>query len=119
MTLMECYEELGGNYQDAIGRLMTEKLLEKFVLKFPEEKTIHILLDAVDKGDTEAAFMAAHTLKGVAANLSFIRLQEAASALTEQLRSKTEPADSSLVRDVESAYNATLGAIREYIAGMN
>ena len=49
MTLMECYEELGGNYQDAIGRLMTEKLLEKFVLKFPEEKTIHILLDAVDK----------------------------------------------------------------------
>ena len=31
MTLQECYAAMGGSYEDAIGRLRSEKLVLKFV----------------------------------------------------------------------------------------
>lgn len=35
MTLKECYDALGGNYEDTVRRLYNEKLLvEKFLFKF-------------------------------------------------------------------------------------
>ena len=36
MTLQECYAALGGNYDDAISRLRSERLVTKFVVKFLE-----------------------------------------------------------------------------------
>ena len=44
------------------------------------------LKTALSRRDTEAAFRAAHTLKGVAQNLGFSDLQRTASELTEALR---------------------------------
>ena len=32
MTLQECYAALGGNYDDVLGRLHSERLVQKFVL---------------------------------------------------------------------------------------
>lgn len=34
MTLLECYDAVGGDYEGAIGRLRSERLIHKFVLKF-------------------------------------------------------------------------------------
>ena len=34
MSLKTCYEALGGNYDEALGRLVSEKIAQKFVLKF-------------------------------------------------------------------------------------
>ena len=34
MTLKECYDALGGNYEDTVRRLYNEKLVEKFLFKF-------------------------------------------------------------------------------------
>ena len=31
MTLKECYDALGGNYEDTVRRLYNEKLVEKFL----------------------------------------------------------------------------------------
>jgi len=36
MTLKECYAAMGGDYDEAIGRLRSEKLVEKFVDENPE-----------------------------------------------------------------------------------
>ena len=33
MTLKECYDALGGNYEDTVRRLYNEKLVEKFLFK--------------------------------------------------------------------------------------
>ena len=34
MTLKECYEALEGDYEGVVARLRSEKMVQKFVLKF-------------------------------------------------------------------------------------
>ena len=70
MTLQECYAMLHGNYEDARSRLAMDKLIEKFMLKFPDDTSMDLLNKSVAAGDIQESFRAAHTLKGVAANLA-------------------------------------------------
>ncbi len=116
MTLDECYSSFGGSYTEVKGRLQMDKLVEKFMLKFLDDKTMAELCSACDNNDHELAFRSAHTLKGVSANLSFSRLTSSASALTEQLRSGTDPADPVLLNAVKDDYNQVVEAIRLYQA---
>lgn len=76
MTLKECYDALGGNYEDTVRRLYNEKLVEKFLFKFEEDPSFENLKKALEEEDLEAAFRAAHTLKGVAQNMGFDNLAE-------------------------------------------
>ena len=34
MSLKECYKSLEGEYEEVLGRLRSERLVQKFVLKF-------------------------------------------------------------------------------------
>lgn len=114
MTIRECYEKLHGDYEDVISRLGSDSLTERFILKFLNDKTFDTLKQAVDDGDVSASFKAAHTLKGVAANLSFTALFETTGRLTEQLRSQSEPADKELMNDVSECYQTVISVINEY-----
>lgn len=70
MTMRECYEAIGGNYEDVLGRLRSEALIRKFTLKFLEDQSYPQLKQALnDKKNYEDAFRSAHTLKGVCQNL--------------------------------------------------
>ena len=111
MTIRECYAILGGDYQDAMSRLMKEERVTKYLLKFPSDPSMQVLRDAVKEKNRKDSFSAAHTLKGLAANLGFTALQKAASDLTEQLRSQQEDPDMSLFAAVESAYDNVISAI--------
>lgn len=39
MTVQECYEAIGGNYEDVLGRLHSEALIRRFTLKFLEDQS--------------------------------------------------------------------------------
>lgn len=112
MTLKECYEAMGSDYDGVLSRLRSEKLIQKFTLRFLDDKSYQDLRQALDAGNGEDAFRGAHTLKGVSQNLGFTKLYETSAALTESLRSRVLPADEALVQDVEDAYNLTCGAVR-------
>ena len=60
--------------------------------------------------DRPAAFRAAHTLTGTAANLGFTALTEAASALTETLRAGNVPAPGE-IEAVEKAQRRVVAAV--------
>lgn len=100
MTVQECYEHAGADYRDAMERLGSEALIGRFALKFLQDKSYAQLQEGMEQKDAEKAFRAAHTLKGVCANLGFTSLFQASSALTEQLRGKEE------IRDCEELYKA-------------
>ena len=117
MTLQECYDQMNGSYDDAKARLMMDSMIERFLQKFLEDKTMEELRRAVASGDIPGSFRQAHTLKGVAANLAFTGLQKAASDLTEQLRPQAAPADPKLMAQVEGAYQAVVEAIHAYQTG--
>ena len=55
---------------------------------FLQDDNYKRLAQALEEGDVDAAFVAAHTLKGVCQNLSLDHLFEADVAVTEALRGK-------------------------------
>lgn len=116
MTLKECYDRMHGSFDDAKSRLMMESMVERFMFKFLEDGTMASLRAAVAAGNIPDSFRAAHTLKGVAANLAFTELQSTASNLTEQLRPQTAPADPVLLQKVEDAYQLVVDSIHAYQA---
>lgn len=118
MTIQQCYAALGGDYDDVIGRLRSERLVQKFVLKFLDDGSYALLCTSLGTGDLGEAFRAAHTIKGMCQNLSFTRLADSSSALTEALRSGQKPADDALFARVEEDYNLTVAAIKEYKSGL-
>lgn len=123
MTVKELYDEIGGNYGNALSRLMNDRLIGKFVLKFLQDGSFAKLSEAVDKEDWTEAFHEAHTVKGVALNLAFDRLGESASKLTDALRpenvgSVDAAAIKALYDTVASDYNRTAEGIKKYQSGL-
>ena len=49
MTIQECYEAIGGNYEDVLRRLPSEALIRKFTLKFLEDQSYIQLKQALEK----------------------------------------------------------------------
>ena len=107
MNLRECYETIGGDYDEVLGRLCSERLVQKFVLKF-------LLWDSMESGDRETAFRAAHTIKGICQNLAFTRLYESDHQLTEALRAGEMEQASVLIEKVKEDYEHTVAAIRAF-----
>ena len=118
MTIQECYRLLGGDYNEALRGIPSAALIDKFVRKFLDDKSYEQLIKAVAANDRETAFRAAHTLKGVCANMRFTALKNSASELTELLRLESDsvPAEAMPAMDrVTADYQTTVGAIRAYI----
>ncbi len=90
MTLKEMYESIGSNYDNVLGRLMTEALVSKFVFLFQKDDSFGNLETSFNEKNRDEAFRAAHTLKGVAQNLGFDRLYQKSSELTEFLRGRED-----------------------------
>ena len=116
MTLQECYAAMGGDYAGVTSRLPTERMVQKFVLKFLNDGSYDLLVRSMEAEDYAEAFRAAHTIKGVCQNLGFTVLYQSSSQLSEALRhGYTQEADS-LVEQVSKNYQETVGAIRAFEA---
>ena len=120
MTLKECYAALGGDFDEVMGRLRSERLVQKFVLKFLNDGSYQLLLDSLAAGDREEAFRAAHTIKGVCANLAFNELLESSEGLTEALRDgkPAQPGEEELLARVKADYDRAYQAISAFQEGV-
>ena len=118
MTIQECYEAIGGNYEDVLRRLRSEVLIRKFTLKFLEDQSYSLLKQALGDNNYEEAFRGAHTLKGVCQNLSFDRLYEVSSELTELLRDTTgdQPGIPETMEKVTEIYEITIDEIKKVLS---
>ena len=43
MTLRECYEAMGADYDGVMGRLRSERMVQKFALKFLADPSYELL----------------------------------------------------------------------------
>lgn len=116
MTLQECYAALGGDYAGVSSRLPTERMIQKFVLKFLSDGSYDLLLRSMEAEDYAEAFRAAHTIKGVCQNLDFTMLYQSGSQLSEALRNGFTPEVPALMEQVKADYRQTVEAIRAYQA---
>lgn len=90
MTVKECYEQMGSDYEGVLERLGSEAIVKRFALKFLQDPSFAQLKESLAKNDGEEAFRAAHTLKGVCLNLGFDELFEVSS---EGIRKVSENSD--------------------------
>jgi len=112
MTVRECYEELGSDFDKVLSRLVSEALVKKFALKFLDDPSFGQLETALADKDAETAFRAAHTLKGICLNLGFDNLYKASSAITEIFRAGELAGAEEAFEEVEKQYNITVNAIK-------
>ena len=113
MTLRDCYEQLQGDFDGTLGRLCSEKLVEKFALKFLADDSYVLLEESMAIGNYSEAFRAAHTLKGVSLNLGFTKLFEVSDEMTEALRAGEKPENEALLGKVKKEYQRTIDLLQE------
>jgi len=114
MTLQECYAALGGDYADVSARLRSDRLVQKFLLKYLNDQSFDLLCAAMAKKEPEEAFRAAHTIKGVCQNLGFTRLLDSSSQLSDALRHGWTPEAEPLMERVREDHLAVTAAIRAF-----
>lgn len=114
MTIEQCYEVLGGSYDEVKTRLMSESIVRKFLSKFLEDKSYELLITSIDEKNYTEAFRAAHTIKGICQNLGLDRLYKSDYELTEALRGgEWHEEDAGLLEAVKRDYERTVSAIKE------
>lgn len=114
MTLRECYESFGGNYEDVLSRLMDDKRVERFAFKFLDDTNFQTLCDCFESGSYEEAFRAAHTIKGLCLNLGFEKLRLSSDKLTESLRNGKSDDSEALLEQTKADYDKVMAGLRQY-----
>lgn len=106
--------EHGIDYDDGVNRLMGNSMIfEKCLLKFPNDESYAKLKAELATGNCSEAFKYAHTLKGIAGNLSMKRLCASANECCEALRAGNIKDAIPLFTIVENDYNEVLAALQE------
>lgn len=113
-AIQDAYNQIGADYNDVVRRLTSEALVVRFAGKFLQDGSFNDLKTALENNDVNAAFLASHTLKGIAQNMGFSNLFEPSNALTEFLRPIPESTEGAkdLFAAVEAEYNKTAEVIR-------
>ena len=86
MTLQELYQNIDGDYEQAMKVLRMDKLLDKHIRKLTKNGVVEQLLAAGEGMDSTQLFETAHAAKGVCANLGLVKLSAAASEIAEEYR---------------------------------
>ena len=87
LTIREFYNRTGGDYQGVLSHLIDEERVARFLKMFLTDSSFESLEKALEQGNTEEAFRAVHTLKGVCLNMGFSGLYTECNRVTEDLRS--------------------------------
>ena len=116
MTLSELYEAVGGDLNKVVERLGDRETVAFFVLGFPDDPSYSMLMRGLQDHDSQRAFHAAHTLKGVSLSLGFQALGDCATTLCEELRKGIPPAET-LLQQLIKEYNRVITVIHYLIEG--
>lgn len=114
MTLQECYEKMGGDYEEVLARLTKEERIEKFMLRFLEDTSFVELKMALEEKKYDEVFRLIHTIKGLSQNLGFTSLYLVSDKMTEAVRGGVPLSDRSLFDAVECVFHQTYEVIENY-----
>ena len=91
MITLDALKSFGADTEKGLAMCMgNEALYLRLVGSVPTESKFETLSDAIEKGNLNEAFDAAHAIKGVLGNLALTPLYDKASEITELLRDRTD-----------------------------
>ena len=116
MNIRELYDKIGGNYDQAVRVMKSDRLIEKYVRKLLNNDVNAQLAQAGQSMDPVKLFESAHAMKGVCANLGLEALAQAADEITEEFRpGKSRRLSDDAVREKLAAIDARFKATAEGI----
>lgn len=90
----DAFAVYGADYEATMGRFMgSQPMYLRFLDMFFQDESLQKLGAALDGGDLNAAFEAAHTLKGTSGNMGLAPLYTAVCTIVEPLRAGTVRGD--------------------------
>ena len=122
MTLQELYQEIDGDYEQAVRVLRMDKLIDKHIRKLTQNGVVENLLSAGNDLDPTQMFETAHAMKGVCANLGLVILSAMASEIAEEYRpgnprKLTDDEVRGRIAKISELYQKTAEGIRKYEEG--
>lgn len=119
MTIRELYDKIGGNYDQAVRVMKSERLIDKYVRKLKDSRVDVMLAEAGQTMDAVKLFESAHAMKGVCSNLGLDELAKAADEITEEFRvGNSRKLSDDAVRErlaaIAERFRVTSEGIREY-----
>ena len=104
MLTIDILREWGANVDEAMARcLNNEAFYLKLVNKAIQDPAFDKLREACEAGDLDQAFEAAHSLKGMMANLALTPILRPVGEITELLRARTVMNYSPLLAEISAA----------------
>ena len=116
MDVKQFYIDIKGDYNDAIKRMMNETLIAKMVNKFMSGDSVSQLISLYEKKDYRNLFSSAHTLKGVAGNLSLTPLFNIASIITEATRNSDDANLDKEIAELKEVFDLIQQAYKKYLS---
>jgi HPt (histidine-containing phosphotransfer) domain-containing protein len=119
MTIQELYQNIDGDYDQALRVLRVEKLVDKHIRKFTQNGVVDGLLKAGESMNPVELFEAAHAMKGVCANLGLTGLSCVASEIAEEYRpgNPRKFSDEEIkarIETIRGMYSRTVEAVQSY-----
>ena len=119
MTIQQLYENIGGNYDQAVRVMKSDRLIDKYIRKLAGSGVGEALAGAAETMDATALFESAHAMKGVCSNLGLDALAGAAGEITEEFRPGngrrlSDDEVKAKLRAIAEKYRQTAEGIRQY-----
>lgn len=114
MELRDCYIRFGGDFDEVAGRLRREQTVRKFIYKFLDDQSFRQFEAAMESKDYAEALRAVHTLKGICQNLSFTRLYESSSLVTNALKENDYQKEVEMMPRLSEDYHRIINSVEEY-----
>ncbi len=96
----------GADTQEGLKRCINnESFYLRMIRLIPGDPNFQKLYDAVDAGDLDTAFEAAHALKGSTGNLALTPIYAPVSEITELLRARTQTDYTALVDRIRKGHD--------------
>lgn len=112
MNVKEFYQHVGGNYDEVMSRLLTEKRVCKYLNKLPQTGDIENMNTAFAEKRWEDAFRFSHNMKGMSLNLSLTKLAEVSAELCDTVRHGAPEVDvDPLIKAVNDRYQLVISAL--------
>ena len=123
MTIRELYDVIGGNYDQAVRVMKSERLIDKYVRKLKNSHLDEMLAEAGAAMDAGRLFESAHAMKGVCSNLGLDELAKAADEITEEFRQGnarklSDDAVRLKLSDIAEKYRVAVKGIEKYEQGL-
>lgn len=115
MDLLTELKALGADVDDGLARCMNNKsLFERLLKKVPDNIEKLEVLSFIDAGDYATAFSNAHTIKGVAGNLSLTPLFTAYSEIVALLRADKPDEARQMLVEILPVQEEIISCIKKY-----